>query len=86
MRNSEFPFVAQRWQTQQVSMRMRVRPLAPLSGLKIWRWRELWCRLAAAALIRPLAWKLPPYAMDVALKGQKKEKKMRNSHKLLRKR
>ena len=29
----------------------------------------LWCRLAPAALIRSLAWKLP-YAMDVALKDQ----------------
>ena len=33
----------------------------------------LWCRLAAAALIWPLAWKLP-YAMHVALKRQKKTK------------
>ena len=30
----------------------------------------LWCRLAAAAQIRPLAWKLP-YAMGVELKRQK---------------
>ena len=34
----------------------------------------LWRRLAAAALIRPLAWE-PPYAMGVALKGKKKKKK-----------
>ena len=27
----------------------------------------LWCRLAATALIRPLAWE-PPYAVGVALK------------------
>ena len=27
----------------------------------------LWCRLAAVALIQPLAWKLP-YGMGVALK------------------
>ena len=35
----------------------------------------LWlqCRLAAAALIRPLAWELP-YAMSVTLKRQKKKK------------
>ena len=33
----------------------------------------LWCRPAAAALIRPLAWE-PPYARDVALKRQKTEK------------
>ena len=34
----------------------------------------LWCRLAATALIRPLAWE-PPYAADSALKGQKTKKK-----------
>ena len=28
---------------------------------------RLWCRLAATALIEPLAWE-PPYAMGVALK------------------
>ena len=33
----------------------------------------LWCRLAAVALIRPLAWKLP-YAAGAALKKRKKEK------------
>ena len=31
----------------------------------------LWCRLAATALIRPLAWE-PPYAAGVALKKKKK--------------
>ena len=36
----------------------------------------LWCRLAATAPIRPLAWK-PPYAMGVALKRQKDQKKKR---------
>jgi len=30
----------------------------------------LWCRLAAAALIQPLAWE-PPYAAGVALKKKK---------------
>ena len=37
----------------------------------------LWCRLAAAAPIRPLAWE-PPYAMAAAqekAKSQKKKKK-----------
>ena len=34
----------------------------------------LWCRLAATAPIRPLAWE-SPYAADAALKGQKTEKK-----------
>ena len=32
----------------------------------------LWCRLADAVLIRPLAWELP-YAMGVALKRKKKK-------------
>ena len=33
----------------------------------------LWRRLAAVALIKPLAWE-PPYAMGAALKRQKKDK------------
>ena len=33
----------------------------------------LWCRLAAEALIQPLAWE-PPYATSVALKCKKKKK------------
>ena len=58
-----------------------VQSLALLSGLRIQHCRELWCRsrcgsdllllglwcrLAAAALIRPLAWEFP-YATDAAL-------------------
>ncbi|WP_348248997.1 hypothetical protein, partial [Salmonella enterica] len=34
----------------------------------------LWCRPAAAAPIRPLAWE-PPYAVSEALKRQKKKEK-----------
>ena len=34
----------------------------------------LWCRPAAAAPIRPLAWE-PPYAVGAAFKRQKKKKK-----------
>ena len=34
----------------------------------------LWCRPAATALTGPLAWE-PPYAVGVALKGQKTKKK-----------
>ena len=34
----------------------------------------LWYRPATTALIQPLAWE-PPYAVDVALKRQKDEKK-----------
>ena len=33
----------------------------------------LWCRLAATALIRPLAWE-PPYAVSAALEKDKKTK------------
>jgi len=40
----------------------------------------LWCRLAAAALIRPIAWE-PPYAAGVALKRQKNIKKKRKRKK-----
>ena len=36
----------------------------------------LWRRVAAVALIKPLAWE-PPYAMKVALKSRKKKKKRR---------
>ena len=36
----------------------------------VWLW--LWHRLAAVALIRPLAWE-PPYAAGVALKRQKQK-------------
>ena len=41
--------------------------------------RWLWCRLAAIALIRPLAWELP-YATGEALKS-KKPKKTKNKNK-----
>ena len=34
----------------------------------------LWCRLAAAGPIRPLAWE-PPYAVSVALKKTKEKEK-----------
>ena len=72
-------------------MRSGVRSLASLSGLRVWRchelwcrsqmrlgsaWLWLWCRLAAAAPIQALAWE-PPYAAGAALKRQKKRKKKR---------
>ena len=41
----------------------------------------LWCRPAATAPIRPLAWG-PPYAMDVALR-KKKKKDFQSQHMLL---
>ena len=40
----------------------------------------LWCKLAAAGQIRPLAWE-PPYAVSVALKRQKKTKKKKKKGK-----
>ena len=40
----------------------------------------LWHRLAASALIRPLAWE-PPYAVGVALKTKKKKKKKKKNFK-----
>ena len=43
---------------------------------------RLWCRSAATALIRPLAWE-PPYATGVALKRQKtKRKKKKETNKI----
>ena len=51
-------------------MRMWVWSLGLLSGLRIWRYHELPCRLGAAALIWPLAWELP-YAAGASLKKQK---------------
>ena len=49
--------------------------MVPFSGLKDPTLLWLWCRLAATALIRPLAWELP-YAVGVALKKKKKKRKM----------
>ena len=40
----------------------------------------LWCRLAATALIRPLAWE-PPYATGVALEKAKRPKKKKKEKK-----
>ena len=56
-------------------MRMRVHYLASISGLRIWHCHELWCGLVAVASIGPLAWE-PPYAVGVALKGEKFKKKL----------
>ena len=74
---------------QQGTMKLQVRSLASLSGLRIRHYHELWCscrhsldvallwlwcRLAAVAPIRALAWELP-YAMDAVPKRQKKDNK-----------
>ena len=39
-----FPLQLSEFTTRITSMRTQVRSLAPLSGLKIWRCHELWCR------------------------------------------
>ena len=40
----------------------------------------LWCRLAAIAPIRPLAWE-PPYDVGVALEKRQKDKKTKKKEK-----
>ena len=77
------------------TMRLRVRSLALLSGLRIWHccgvgprhgsdpallW--LWRRPVATAPIRPLAWE-PPYAMGAAQEKAKRPKK-RKKKRILR--
>ena len=69
---------------------MQVRFLALLSELRIWHCYNcdvgprlgsdplllwMWCRLAAVAQIRPIAGELP-YAVGMALKKPKKEKRI----------
>ena len=77
--------MAQRQQTRLASVRMWLQSLAVLGELRIsscgvggrcsldlaWLW--LWCRMAAAALIRPLAWE-PPGAAGAALKTKKRKR------------
>jgi len=78
--------VAQRKRIQLGTMRLQVRSLASLSGLRIWRCHELWCssqlwrRLEATALIRSLVWG-PPYAVDAGLKMAKDKKKKKKKKK-----
>ena len=78
------PFVAQRLMNPTSTMRMRVRSLASLSGLRTWCWRDVvWdvaqiprccgCGTAVVAPIGPLAWEIP-YAPCVALKNKTKQK------------
>ena len=62
------------------TMRLRVQFLAWLSGLRFRHCRGsdlallwLWCRPAAVAPIRPLAWE-PPHAVGAALKKKKKKR------------
>ena len=66
------------WKRIQLgTMSLRVRSLASRSGLKIRCCRELWCRPAATAPIRPLTWE-PPYAMGAGLEKTKRQKEKRN--------
>ena len=48
----EGPVVAQRKQTQLVSVRTQVPALALLSGFRIWRGCELWCRSKLGTSLR----------------------------------
>ena len=80
------PVVTQGKRIQLGTMRLQIRSLASLSGLRIWccmscgvgRRRSsdpsdpswLWRRLAAPALIGPLAWE-PPCAAGAALKHKR---------------
>ena len=61
-------------------MRMQVRSVASLSGLRVWVAVSCGVRLAVAALIRPLAWELP-YAAGVALRSKKKKKEKEKKEK-----
>ena len=72
--------MAQRVRNLTVSLRMRILPLASLSGLWIWHGGQmwlgsvlllLWCKQAAAAPTQPLAQELP-YAAGEAIKREKK--------------
>ena len=71
------------------TMRLQIRSLASLSGLRIWHCHELWCwsqtwlgsgiavawhRPLAIAPITPLAWE-PPYAAGATLEKEKRQKK-----------
>ena len=82
------PIIMQQKQIRLGTMRLWVQFLASLGRLRIRCCSELWCRLqtwlrsdvamavirlAAVALIGPLAWELL-YAVDVALKRKNKQK------------
>ena len=89
------PVMAQ-WSTNPTrNHEVSVQTLASLSGLRIWGCYELWCshrcgsdpvllwlwrRLVPTAPIRPLTWE-SPYAVGVALKKAKRQKKKRPKHK-----
>ena len=83
--------MAQWKDTQLISMKMWVWSLASISGVRsqhclnygkghgygsdlVLLW--LWCRLAAVALIQPLAWEFPYATGEVALRKKKDKKKI----------
>ena len=85
--------MAQQKQILLGTLRLWVQSLAPLSGLRIQHCCELWCglqtrlgscvavavaRLVATAPIRSLTWE-PPYALEAALKKDKKIKKIKTT-------
>ena len=70
--------MVQRKRIQLGTMRLQVPSLALLSGLRTWHCCKLWCRMAAAAPIRPLAWEFA-YASGVVLKSKKKKKASESS-------
>ena len=95
-KNLEFPLWLRGLRTWLVSVRMQVQSLSLLSGLSTQHCHScgvghrcildlallwLWHRPAAAALIHPLAWKLP-YDTGVAQKKTKTKNKPKNSKKL----
>ena len=95
--SSGVPLEAQQKHIWLVLMRVKGPSLASLSELRILHCHELWCRsrsgsdpmllwlwcrLAAAAPIRSLAWE-PPYATGAALKSKKAEKNDTKGKKLL---
>ena len=71
----EFPLRLSGLRILLVPMRMRLQSLASLSELKDPMLPGLWHRPAEVAPIQPLAWELL-YAACVALKRQKKKKKI----------
>ena len=77
------PYVGANWETRSSQVGPAVMNPAsihedaslipgPTQWVKEFALLWLWCRLAAAALIHPLAWEIP-YAVGAALKRQKKK-------------
>ena len=71
-KDGSFPPWPRGLRIRRVPTRMQIRSLAPTRGLRIRRCRELWCRPAATAPIRPLTWE-PPYVTGAALKRKRKK-------------